>query len=418
MNDALLKRAFLVAASHDGNLINGPGPVAAMLAERGHRVVVYLQKRHTAAASYASGGTVANLLARVEKVRVVDELPTKCAGALSGFHAVISAMSPVNESLEVEAARFSAGHGNFSAVPRLLFTVEDGIGGRNNGSWPEHRRYIKTLYAPVADNQHFGCTEKVVGPVALNRWRGVDVSVIAQTARQKLGMGDEPVLYFSPSPEVEGADGLTRLAELIREVVGCGIPANTVFLLNRHRRELTKSIEGNAGKYAWAQRVLMQAGIRVVDNSPEYGHLVPSTDGYAILPECRPGNFLTYSEMLAVTHGNGVALSFFGTDVLMVAPHLPKMAPVLWLDPRVGGRVLAREKGFGLFEGLPVVKQFVRDDQLMSWLCSALTHPSVMGQYHTALSKAFTFPTSDPVQVIVDDILAELDKLDNPVEKK
>lgn len=405
------KLRFLGVGCHDGNMINGPGPVLAKLAEMGHDVTVYLQSGQTAAASYRSGGTLAGILGGVN-VRCLPKMP-EC-GALCGLHAVITAMSPLDGySLEAEVAGAAFGYdGN---IKRPVFGVEDTIGGRNNGRWRDLRGQLTALYAPVADHQNSGCKEVVVGPLALNRWRHVDVDSVASAARQTLAIGiEQPVLYFSPSPEEEGADGFVHLAGLIKTEIGKKLPRNMVFLLNRHRRELVNRVPGRGRKYQWGLRVLEQAGVKVFDNSPEYDSL-SLDDELAICPECRPERFLTYQEMLAVTLSGGVAMSFFGTDVLMVAPHLPGLAPLLWLDPRFGGGVLGREKGIDRFDALPVVAQKVDDAGLMSWLSKHFGLTPDRNAYCSQLQRAFPFPETSSVDAIVSDIIR---RVQPPAESK
>ena len=397
---------FLGVGVHDGNVLNGPGPVWVELKRRGYEVTVCLQKGYSAADSYRNKSSVHRLLGSLD-VRCFDRFPE--AGFLSCYNAVVSAMSPLSYSMETNVAGFCNGYARYSKRP--LFVVEDTVSARRNGSWSDfvsdHDR-VKALYAPVSANGHVGCREVVVGPMVMNRWRGVNVEELARTARQKLGISDAPVLYFSPSPEKEGGEAFVKLATLIKDDRGTKVPDNAVFLLNRHRRELTQPVEGNGQRYAWGQRILMQAGFRVIDNSPEFGD-IGQGDIRCIMPECRPPDFLTYPEMLVVTHGNGVAVSFFSTDVLMVAPHLPGIAPVLWLDEELGGAVLLREKHMKCFADLHAVIQPTRNESLMSAIGIGFGRTGARSVYCTALSKAFPFPTSDPVQTICDDILRQMD---------
>lgn len=398
---------FLCAGTHDGNVLNGLVPVVKELRKRGHSCTVLLQEGHSAARSYEQHDKVYQELqgVNVQVVSTAPQVPQDIA-------AVILAMSPVTgQNLEVELAKEC----DQEFRPKV-YAVEEVIGGRNNPGWRSNLDKVDCLFAPLPQKDFQACREVVVGPLALSRWRNVSVPELAASARKKLDIGDEPVLYFFPSPDPVAPRALDLLGTLIASLKSYlpELPNPPVLLLNRHRRETASEsrVPGNGEAFRSAMLSVSKAtGWKVFDCSPEYGSL-PSDDKWSILPEFRPPEFPTYQEMLAVTAGSGVALTFFGTDGLMVGPFLAKegIVPILWLDRRLGGRVLWQEKQIKRFD-LPVICQVENNDALCIALYTALDPRNLV--YRNAhcreLQHHFQFPRHEPAVEIANTIERDLD---------
>jgi hypothetical protein len=273
---------------------------------------------------------------------------------------------------------------------------------------------LKTLFTPAKEPRFSACPEVVVGPLAFSKWRHASIPDIARRARQKLSISEEPVIYFFPSPAREAPSSLHVLGYILNKMVSSGyLPQNAVLLLNRHRREMNEvnRFSDSAGGFNAGLRYLAEVvGLKVFDNSPEYARL-PAGHPYRPLPEFSPLVFLDYQEMLAVTAGNGAALTFFGTDGLMVAPFLCRegVFPILWLDPSLGGRVLLAEKKITRFNFL-----FVEQPDTERGLSRALTiacHPrcrATRDDICRRITTDFPFPGQEPEKKIVQAILNDL----------
>ena len=403
MDTQFQKKRFLLCAAHDGNAINGIAPVAQELKRRGHEVLILLQQHRTAALNFSQGERLAEVL-RGMKVQIDAAVPEE----LLTMDAVILATStPLGENLEITTLR-EARQRNIPA-----YAVEEVVGGRHNPSWRDHLSWLTALFAPLPEAGFKDCPEVVVGPTVLSRWRSVSVESLAAQARVKLELtNDQPVIYFFPSPSREAPAALHILGRVLAHMREQGrLPSQTVFLLNRHRREMTETarVPGNAGGFHSGLHYIAEvAGLKVFDNSSEYDTLPPS-DQRKPLSCFRPPNFLDYMEMLAITANNGAALTFYGTDAQMVAPYLAVagLFPILWLDPQLGGRMLQQEKQMAKFN-LPHLAQPTTDQELITQLSIACAGANERYECCQEMARMYQFPKHEPAVLIVDAILKQL----------
>lgn len=382
-------------------MINGLLPVINVFRQRGHHITVYLQRGHSAAGNYERG----------ERLRQdLKDLPVHIVSSsdCQPIHAdaVLLAMSPVvGQNLEIEILRRARAEG------RPVYAVEEVSGGRMNTQWRDHYQHVTAIFTPLPTEDHRTKKEIVVGSLPAAKWQGVSVAKLAQQARIKLRLTTEPVLYFFPSPEPESPAALCHLGLLLAQWRN-DLPSNLVVMVNRHRRDRSNEsrppIVGQTYQAGLAQ--CAQGGFTVFDNSPEYSDL-PADDHWAIQKRFRPPEFLTYQEMLAITADNGAALTFFGTDGLMVAPCLGRQGiyPILWLDPRYGGKMLYREKALEHID-LAHIPQPGNDQMLKMYLCTAL-HPTLQDkrkQWCGLLDQWYKLPVHEPAQLIADQIIKDL----------
>lgn len=382
------KYDLLFVGAHTGNVLNGLAPPARLLSDLGHNVRVFLQEDQSAAESYRSGGSVATALSGIN-VEIVCQ-------ALGNADALICALSPVaGFNMETNALY------TVNGCIRRKFGVQDFPGSFRNPGWRDYCDGFTTLFSPMPEPNFPGkCV--VSGWGALEKWRGVNVKSMYLEARTLLGIGEKPVLYVTFSPEQESPLALEHLACLLEQ----NRFRDVAIVVNRHGREKTKPIAGNAIRYQSALLRLLKTN-QVVDQSPEYADLPPEND-YAVSSLFRPQQFLSYQQALVLTAKNGLALSFFGTDAL-VAPFLASQGVLsaCWLDPVFGGAVLQREKQRAGFD-LPELWQPKSDDELLKCLETGLKSTLPRGDKCEALSKLYPFPEKPAPEIIVDEIMRQL----------
>jgi hypothetical protein len=392
------KKRLVLACAHTGGAVNGIGPVARLLRQQGHSVAVYLQKGQSADESYRSGGKVKDVFGEL------DVYGRNFLGAEELRHgncdAVICSMSPVTgfNILNLEISALNCGL--ILKIP--VFGVSDFPGSCNNtNDWREFSNKLTTLFSPMPEPSFPGkCI--VSGWGALEKWRNKDVCAMAHAARRKLGTHNNPVLYVSFSPERESPLALEHLAVVIERAKIRGI----YVVVNRHGREKTIPIDGNARRYQRTLELLAESNA-VIDHSPEFGDLSLEND-YAVANRFRPKEFLSYQEALALTFGNGLMLSFFSTDAL-IAPYLAsqEILSACWLDPVFGGAVLRREKKIEALD-FPYVYRPTNDDHLVGCIRAALCQPNQRLEQLSLLTQNYPFPEKPASQIIVDEILRQL----------
>lgn len=397
---------ILGVAAHDGNAL----AVAAVLRElygRGVDVMMLLQEGLSAAVHYNQGGP---LVDQLDAFPVFIEEPSdKVAELVQGFDAVVTAMSPVpRNNLEITVLLESVRND----VP--VYGVEEVVGGRNNPGWRDYVFELNRLFAAMPEEEFRACPESVVGSSALERWRNVSVVDLNVSARAKLGIGDEPVIYFFPAPERESPTALhilgSSLASVIEEFETYGV-SKPVLILNRHRRELSSPVPLNGSGYRSGLKYISEVvGLKVFDNSPEYFGL-PTADERSIVSEFMPPQFLNYQEMLAVTANTGLAITFFGTDGLMVAPYLANQGilSVLWLDPTLGGRVLQREKQVSRYN-LPEVLEVYGGAEALAHIWRIYLIEDERDFLQKSLVELYSFPPQSASVLTAEHILQDLKK--------
>lgn len=389
------KKRFVLVGAHTGNVVNGLGPMARLFRQMGRSVTVILQKGQSAAQSYLEKGKVWDDLLGID-CWVDDQFDNGILAKSNMPDCVVCALSPVvGDNIELQALNAALNEG------LCVFGVSDFPNSWRNPGWRDYPRMFTTLFSPMPEPTA-PCKCVVTGWGALEKWRGVDVQKMGHEARSILGIGSDPVLYVSFSPERESPLALEHLALVLMRRNICGIS----IVVNRHGRERTAPIDGNGARYYDALSLLSKTN-HVIDQSPEFGDLPSSDDNYIPI-RFRPRQFLSYQQAVALTAGNGLMLSFFGTDAL-IAPFLASQGVLsaLWLDPVFGGAVLKREKQVEHFDP-PAIWQPTDDDALIRCLRTGLENNFARIKQCVLLTQHYPFPEKPASQIIVDEILRQV----------
>lgn len=383
-----------------GNVVNGGAPVAQVFQKRGHAVTYVLDAGGKAGESYLKGtGSVATNVYQALNGLSVSGIP---ASGLYLSHSDIDKADAVLVTLsgsgvpnvECDAIKIALQLG------KLVYGIEDMFGGRYNPGFEDLRHNVLRLFTiiPMPDDDAFPV--RVVGPLAVERYRGVSVGDLGARARQKLGLSpDTAVVYWTGHPRPESPHALSRLCEA---VVALRIPVTLV--VARHSRD--RAIPYNSAAHRSCLLLAAGCGVQVLENSLDHRDLSAS-DTDAILEQFRPPDFATYQELLCACADRGVIVSGFGTDAAVVAPYL-KIPSVLFIDENsfLLGRALREEKRI---EHLPLA--YLRERSTVEGLCELfadlLTSPTLRQQHCLALHAVCPFPECNPAELIADIVMRD-----------
>ncbi|MDP3685857.1 MAG: hypothetical protein Q8R32_03420, partial [bacterium] len=247
----------------------------------------------------------------------------------------------------------------------------------------------------------------LVGPPQLDAYRGKDWDAMGAQARKKLGIPSHaPIVYYAGHPEPESPAVLYDLGRAISRLRSySGSPAETVLVVARHGRELTKPVPDNSAVHRHALRLIARnTGIRVIENS--LGHMnLPPDHPDAIPPEFRPPEFATYQELVCACRSNGVVITGFGTDGFLAG--FLGVPAVLYLSPFLLGALAKREKGVWSFP-LPLVPQPNSAEGLADTICMWLLDSAQRSERIPWLQEVYPFPGRSPADRIAETILSDV----------
>ena len=384
-----------------GNLIHAANPVMEQLIAMGATVNCYLDSTGTA----IEGSRVAGVEYMTGSADSGDAIRIT-----AGSEKILVALSAGARQLEQKVAHMA------TTMAKPTFGVEEMLLGRNNPGWNDQARLVhklRTLFTsmPTEYDSLFNNIQ-VVGPIAVEWYRDQSVDAINREARRRLGvpeeLGEEAsvrentcFIVVSFSPDIVSPHALYEVGQaLIRLKNESALSEDTQLLLCRHHRELRDPLPGNEIFYlACLEEIEENGRIDVFDHSPG------ATDGLSLWGLDRP--ILTHQELLCITANNGVYLTFFGTDGVMVAPHLANqgIVSIAYLDPMLGGAVLHREKGI---ERLPLEElwQSTNSTALYQHLLYALDDKPTREKHCQRLAELYPFPEANPARKIAEAILA------------
>lgn len=336
------------------------------------------------------------------EVRGAESCDGVFPGVDFGFVSLSASGAP---NLEVAICREAAER----SVP--LFGLEDVPGGRNNPGWgikdsASPVRSLKILFTvmPTRFDKTSGVAVVIVGPPQLEPYRSLDVGAVGAGARRSLNIPEEmPIVYFSGQPDPASPHALRDLGEALWHARP-GISAVTL-VVSRHGRD--KGIRDNGAAHRQVLHYVRERlGIRVIENSLDHQHLPPG-DSEAIPEGFRPPAFVPYVPLVCACR-NGVIVSGFGTDALIVAPHLGVLS-ILYLNPFLFGGLLEREKGMRTFSlpSVPVVSDVLRLSSEFSRIFDCESS-AVRVDRQRDLARSYSFPLKHPAEIIAERVLQEL----------
>lgn len=331
--------------------------------------------------------------------------PKSIDASVRGADAVVVTLSasglPNAEIAAVRAAK---------RLGKPVYGVEDVPRGRHNPGWqddtPPPVRELSRLFTVMRtdeDDEYVGVT--VVGPTQLKSYRDVDVDAVGRVARHKLRIPeDTPLVWFSGHPAPESPHALLQVGWALAQFPD----PKPVLIVSRHSRD--KGIPDNGVVHRHVLRLIQSnAGVRVIENSRDH-EIISEGHPDAVPAEFRSHCSLEYSELVCACKQRGVVVTGFGTDGLIVAPHL-HIPSILFLDgceeprrPFLLGRLAVQEKGTRTFP-LRVVCHCSHTDALVKELTSLLYDEDARRLHCMALAGQYSFPQQDPAELIADIIL-------------
>lgn len=375
-----------------GNVVNGGAPVAQVFQKRGHAVKYVLDANGKAAESYFSGATNVSHALNGLLVECIDSSDYYLLrGTIDKVDVVLVTLSGSGvPDVECDAIKFALQLG------KLVYGIEEMFGGRYNPGFEDLPQNVLRLFTtiPMPDDDAFPV--RVVGPLAVERYRDVPVGDLGARARQKLGLSpDTAVVYWTGHPRPESPHALSRLCEAVVALR----PILVTLVVARHSRD--RAIPYNSAAHRSCLLLAAGCGVQVLENSLDHRDL-PASDTDAILEQFRPPDFATYQELLCACADRGVIVSGFGTDAAVVAPYL-KIPSVLFIDESgfLLGRALREEKRI---EHLPLahLRQRSTVKELSALFADLLTSPTLRQQHCLALRAACPFPECNPAELIAD----------------
>jgi hypothetical protein len=365
---------ILFVSNHIGNFLAGY-EVVKMLRQRGHEVRCLLDPHGTAWAAH-----------QARKIKIDGVFFATAATAAVECDVVLTTISPAGEdNLEIKVTQEAVRIGK-----RVCALEEVPYGWRNPGGWAEVLKRVHCLLSPMPVRRPIPlCQTKIVGPLAVERYRNVDLAVLGQQARQKMGItSTAKVVWYIAHPEAESPPALYQLGEALSECDLMDI-GELVLIVTRHGREKVKPVPDNHEAHRHALRFIGdRLDIQVIDNSPDY-------DGSA-----------SHQELMGACSTNGVIVTGFATDGLVVAPHLA-IPSILFLQRFTLGQVLKREKRVTEFP-LEVIHQPETVNFLQGSLSDALCQPDRRQAWIDELRDKYPFPAVSPAEKAADIITAGL----------
>lgn len=299
-----------------------------------------------------------------------------------------------------------------------LYGIEEMIGGRHNPGWEDGDdppiRKLRRLFTIMPTREDHAYPVSVVGPPQLERYRGLNIEAVGAAARRKLRIPDgRALVYYSGQPAPENPHVLSRVGEALAEaldVSDVSTRPEVTLVVSRHSRD--KGIPCNSEAHRHALRhIECRLGVRVIENSLDHREL-PMNDREAIPSHFLPLEFCSYQELVCACAANGVIVTGFATDGVVVAPHLG-IPSILHLDRHgyLFGGLLRREKRMERLP-IPCVPQVATVEDLAEYL---QTFIGVTGEDREAraeccetLRHRFPFPDRDPAEMIVDIVMQDV----------
>lgn len=384
--------------------------VARAFSRRGARVEYRLDARGAAWKSYCEKSGLDRDLNGLSVAGTSGPPEALFSGPWDAVFVTLSASGIPSAELEL-ACRTGAGR-----IP--LYGIEEMLGGRHNPGWgeddPSLAGSLRRLFTIMPTREDHAYPVSVVGPPQLEKYRGLNVAEVGATARRKLWISaDAALVYYIGQPEPENPDVLSRLGEALAEaldVSGVSTRPEVALVVSRHSRDKGIPCNSEAHRHALLH-IERRLGIRVTENSLDHRDL-PMNDREAIPQHFLPLEFCSYQELVCACAANGVIVTGFATDGVVVAPHLG-IPSILYLDRHgyLFGGLLRREKKMDRFP-LLVVPQVATVEDLAEYLQTFIgmtdDDREERADHCASLKRRFPFPERDPAERIVDIVMQDV----------